>query len=108
MTFELLRRCVVNTFLLSVDPAGMLRFNEAVLNPMRSTDAVKEQGKGILAPLLIGKLNAIIGQDGMDAIGHSLNEVTQAPNRQWSGSLVKVFNVCELRGTVNDREVLTL
>ena len=92
---------------LAVGP-GMLRFREAMLNPVRGTNAVKEQGKGIFVPRLIGKLDAIIGQDGVDAIGHSRNEVTQELNRQWSGSLVEHLNVGELRGAVNSHKQIQL
>jgi hypothetical protein len=60
----------------------MLRLREAMLNPVCSTNAVKEQGKGIFVPLLIGELNAIIRQNGMDAIGHNRNEVAQELNCQ--------------------------
>lgn len=61
---------------LTIGP-GMIGLGQTMLNTVLGTDPVKQQFEGITISLTIGKLDAVIGQDGVDSVGHSGNEMTQ-------------------------------
>lgn len=52
---------------------GMRRLGKAVRNAMLFTHSIKEMREGIAIPLLIGKLDTIIGEHPMELIGYRRN-----------------------------------
>ena len=56
---------------------GMIGFGQAMLYPVFATDTVKQQREGIADALPVDELDVIVGQDGMDFVGHSGNEMAQ-------------------------------
>ena len=56
-------------------------FGQAVLNAMLITDPVKYVMSGIFVLLTVGELHPIVGQDRVDAIGQSVDEVAQKLSR---------------------------
>lgn len=54
-----------------------VEFGQSVVYAMLFTDAVKQQRKSIFVSGTIGQLNAIIGQNRMNFVGDSRNEVSQ-------------------------------
>jgi len=70
----------VHPFHLPICP-GMIDLGEAMLNVVFSTCAGKDVFKGEPVFLPIGKLNTIIGKDGMDFIGSGLNKLVQERGR---------------------------
>src|SRR5687768_8328795 len=66
----------IHPFNLPVRP-GMLGFGQAMVNTMLFADTVKQQLKSIFISGTIGELNAIIGQNRMNFVGNSRNEISQ-------------------------------
>ena len=84
----------------------MIGFGQAMLNPVFGTDTVKQQREGVAVALPIGELDAIVGQDGMDFVGHSSNEMAQELGSHRSGHPLVQLSEGELGGAVNgDKQV---
>lgn len=66
----------VHALHLSVRP-GMIGLGQPMLNLMFGTDAVKQQRKGITVRLSVGELDAVVGQNSVDLVGHSGDEMTK-------------------------------
>ena len=66
--------CAVHPFDLAVGP-GMLDLGQPVLDLMFVTDPVEDVVEGIFVVRHIGELDAVIGQHGVDCIGHSSDQI---------------------------------
>ena len=64
----------VHPFHLAVGP-GMVGFGQPMVNTILMTDAIKDMVKGLAITLPIGKLDAVIGEHGLDLVGYSSNQV---------------------------------
>lgn len=71
---------------------GMVGLGQPMLNPMLGTNAVKQQRKGVTVALAVGKLDAIIREDGMDFIGHDSHEMTQELGSHQAGHPLVQFS----------------
>ena len=79
----------------------MRQFGKAVLNIMFCTDSVKDMHEGVFILLSVGKLDAIICQDGVDFIWQYGDEITQEiGGNSFSFSRVKL-NISKLAGSIN-------
>jgi len=58
----------VHPFHLTIGP-GMVGFGQPMVNPMITTDAIKDMLKGIDIALAIGELDAVIGEHRVDLLG---------------------------------------
>src|SRR5215211_1057487 len=84
----------------------MVRLGELMLDTMLGTDAIKQQWEGVAVALSVDKLDAIVGQDRVDFVGHSGDEVAQELDSDRSGHPFVQFSEGELRGAINgDKQV---
>jgi len=92
----------VHAFHLPICP-GMVDLGEPIFNVVFSTCAGKDMFKGERVFFPIGELNTIIGKNGMDFIGNSLNKLVQErepmlPIRQgrilMSGQCPRTYRAC--------------
>ena len=93
---------------LTVGPR-MVRLREAVLDVVRLTDHVEAhlaRPGGVTIAGLLGKLDAVVGQDRVDAIGYGLQQMFEELPRRSSIGLVDQLGNRELAGAVDaDEEV---
>ena len=95
---------------LTVGPR-MVRFGEPVLDLVRLEDHVEThlaRPDGVPVARLLGELDAIVGQDGVNAIGHGFEWVFQELPRCPSISLADELAGCELAGAVDTDEQVEL
>ena len=59
----------------------MVGFGQAMLNPVFDANTVEQQIKGIAVRRAIGKLDAVICQNGVDLLRYSGNQAAQEFNR---------------------------
>ncbi len=71
----------VHSLYLSVCP-WMIDFGQPVFDVMFSTYAIKDMRESVFILFAIGKLDAIVSEDGMDFIRNDLKEVTQEFSHQ--------------------------
>jgi hypothetical protein len=64
----------IHPFHLAIGPR-MVGFGQPMVNPVCTTDAIKDMVKGIAITLPIGKLDAVIGEHRLDLVGYSSNQV---------------------------------
>ena len=88
---------------LAISP-GMIGFGEAVLDPVLLTHARKDMLEGILIPLAIGALHAIVRQDRVNFIGHGVDEAAQKLRRDGLQGLRVQLSIGKLAGAVNGDE----
>lgn len=68
--------CSVHSLDLPIGP-GVLHLCQPVLDIILVTDPVEDVVGGIFIALLIGELDAIIGEDDVDAVGHGGDQIAQ-------------------------------
>jgi hypothetical protein len=85
---------------------GMIGFGEAVRDAVRLTHTRKDMLEGIVIPLAVGELNAVIRQDRVDFIGHGVDEVAQELRRDGLDGLRVQLGIGKLAGAVDGDEQL--
>ena len=55
----------------------VIGFGQAMLDPVLVTHARKDVRKGIAVTFAVGELDAVVGQDDVDPVGHDCDEVAQ-------------------------------
>ncbi len=93
----------VHAFDLAVGP-GMVDPGEAVLDAVGHADAVEDVLEGVAVPLVVAELDAVVGEDGMDLVRHSCNQVAQELSGLHLASRRMQLGVDELRGAVDGHE----
>src|SRR3954471_7726333 len=83
---------------------GVIGFGQPMFDAMFGTDAVKQQGKSVAIRWAISKLDAVVGQNGVDFIGNCGNQVTQELGSDRSGHTLVQLDKCELGSPVNRDE----
>ena len=89
----------------------MVRLGEPVLNAVCLADHVEAhlaRPGGVPVTRLLGELNAIVGQDGVDAIRHGFQQVFEELPRSSPVRLVDQLGDRELAGTVYADEQVEL
>lgn len=84
---------------------------EPVFDPVCATDHVKAHGAGVDGvPVtgLFGELNAIIGENGMDPVGHDRHQVLQELPHRFSVGLIDELRDCKFTGSVDAHEQIKL
>ena len=66
--------CAVHAFYLAICP-GMVGFGQPMVEALLLADALKEMLKGVLIALAVGKLEAMIGQHGVDLVRYGGDQV---------------------------------
>lgn len=66
----------VHAFHLAIGP-GMVGFGQPMVDARLLADAVKDVEECVLIALPVRELNAVIGQHGVDLVGHGADQVTQ-------------------------------
>ena len=102
----------VHTFDLSVG-LGMVGLGESVLDVMSQTYPIKEvsspAGRGAVAVLRqIGELDAVVGEHGMDAIGHGCGQRLEERRNRLHIGLAHEFREDELAGAIDGHEQVQL
>ena len=100
----------VHPFDLAVGP-GVIGFRQPVLDPVCVADHVKAHGSRIdCVPVsrLLGELYAIIGQDGVDVIGHGFEQVLKELPRGLAIGLFDKLSDSVLAGPINANEEIEL
>jgi hypothetical protein len=64
----------VHAFHLTIRP-GMVGFGQPMVDGILITDAIKDMVKCLYIALAGGELDAVIGQHGVDLVGHGGNQV---------------------------------
>ena len=92
--------CPVHALDLSVGP-GMVHLCQPVFDLMVCANTIEDvfEGKPIL--LAIGELDAVIGQDGVDPVRHSINQVAQELGGNPFSRTLMQFDIGEFRGPVD-------
>src|SRR5687767_13739306 len=85
---------------LTVRP-GMIGLSQAMLDTLFGTDAIKQQRESVTVCWAIGELNAVVGQKGMDFVGHSSDQVTQELGSDRTGHAFVQFSEGKLGCAVN-------
>ena len=99
---RLLNRAV-HPFDLAVGPR-MVRLRQAVFNPIGLANHVKAHWPridGIAVPRLLGELNAVVRENGMDLIWHGFEHVLQELPSSAPVSFFDELGHSELAGAVN-------
>ena len=97
----------VHAFDLAVRP-GVLDLGEPVLNLMLAADPVEDVLEGINVPIMIGELDAIVGQNDVEPVRHGRDQVTQEGCGGHLPGLLVQFHESELGGAVNSDEEIQL
>ena len=95
---------------LSVSP-GMVGFGKPVLDIVRFADHVEAhmaRPSGVAVAWLVGELDAIVGQDRVDAVRNGFEQVLQELPRRSSVSLVDQLGDRKLAGAVDADEQVEL
>ena len=92
---------------LSVGPR-MIRFGQAMFNPARFTDFIELQLASAPRPRLMGKLCAIVGQDGVNLVGQGFNQPAQKSAGVLAFSSLTQFSEDKLRCPVNSHKEIEL
>jgi hypothetical protein len=79
-----------------------------VVDLMLSTDTVKDVLEGIDVLVMIGELDAIIGQNDVEPVGHGGDQVTQEGCGGHLPGLLVQFNESELGSAVDGDEEIQL
>ncbi len=92
---------------------GMIGFGESVFDPMKETEPVEwmtTEAGGWPLPVLrqIGKLDAVVGEHGVDAIRNCFHEGFEERGGRSHISSFDEFNDDELRGAVDGHEQIEL
>jgi hypothetical protein len=59
----------------------MLHLGQPVLNALLTADTLEDMPEGVLVAASVGKLDAVVGQHGVDLLGHGGDEVAQELRR---------------------------
>ena len=90
----------VHAFNLTVGPR-MLDLGEPVLNAMFMANPVKDVLEGEAVSLLIGELDAIVGEDDVNFVGNSGDQIAQELRGQHLAGLAVQFEISKLAGSIN-------
>jgi hypothetical protein len=77
-------------------------------NAVLGADTIKQQFEGVTILLAVGKLNSVIGQDGVDFVGNSGDEMAQEFDRDRPSCPLIQFGIDKLGDSVNGNEQLQL
>ena len=91
---------------LAVGP-GVVRFGEPVLNAVCLADHIEAHRPGVdgvAVPGLLGELDSIVGQDRVDAVGHSFQQVLKKLPCRSPVSLFDKLRDRKLAGAVDGYE----
>ena len=99
--------CTVHAFHLPIGPR-MVQLGQPMLNAMLQADAVKEVEEGVPLPLLVRKLDAVVSQNGMDAVGYGRNQAAQEVTGDGAGHLWMQLRHDELGGAVDGHKQVEL
>ena len=87
---------------------AVLDLGQAVLDLMLAADPVKDVFKGINMPIVIGKLDAIIGEHDVEPVGHGGDQVAQKGSGGHFPGLLVQFHESKLGGAVDGNEEIQL
>ena len=88
---------------LAVRP-GMLDLCEPVFDAMFVADAVEDMLEGVLVARPVGELDAVVGQNGMDGIGHGRDQVAKELGHHQLARRLVQFRIGELGRPVDSNE----
>ena len=79
-----------------------------MVNAVFGTDAIKHHVEGITIFLPVGKLDAIVGQDGVDLVGNRSNEMAQELRSDGPRGPLMQLGKSELGAAVNSTKRYSL
>lgn len=95
----------VHPFDLSVGP-GMLHLGQAMLDAVIVADPIEDVLEGISITSSVGELNAIVGQNGVNGVGHCRDQIAQELSGIHLAGFGVEFRERELGCSVNcDKEI---
>lgn len=97
----------VHSLDLPVGP-GMLHLGQAMLDAVIVADPVEDVLEGISITSPVGELNAIIGQDGMNGVGHGRDQIAQELGGIHFAGFGIELSECELGCSVNCNKEIEL
>jgi hypothetical protein len=86
----------------------VLDLRQPVLDPMFVADAVEDMNEGIAMAFLVGELDAVVGQHGVDGIGNGGDQIAQELRRGHFAGLLVQFGIGKLRRPVDGHEKVQL
>ena len=95
----------VHAFHLAVGP-GMIDFSESVFNVMFLANTVKEAHRCRFILFAVGKLSAVIGQEGVYLVRQGRNDISQELYRGHLLFIRVSFGIGQLAGAVNGHKEL--
>ena len=95
----------VHAFHLAVSP-GVIDFSESVFNVMFLANTVKEVPPYWLVLFAVGKLGAVIGQEGVYLVRQGRNDISQELHRGHLLFIRVSFGIGQLAGAVNGHKEL--
>jgi hypothetical protein len=95
--------CPVHALYLPIGP-GVIGVREPVFNGMFITDTGNDMFEGLLVLFPVGELDTVIGQKGMEAIGHGRDQLTEALCSDRCRGAWMQLRIGELRGAVDGHE----
>ncbi len=88
---------------LAVGPR-VLRLGEAMVDEVLVADPVDDMVEGVFVVRLVGELDAVIGQHGVDDVGHGCDQVPQEVSSDHLAGFPMHFDKGELAGAVDGYE----
>jgi hypothetical protein len=82
----------------------MLHLGEAVIDAVLVADPVKDMVEGIFMPGVVGELDAIISEYGVDGVGHGCDQIAQELSRDDLAGLLMQFDEREIARPVDRHE----
>ena len=93
----------VHPFDLAVGPR-VLHPDQAVLDAILVADAIEDVVEGVFVMGVIGELDTVVGQHGVDGVGHGCDQVAQELRRNHLATFLVQLDERELAGAVNRHE----
>lgn len=93
----------VHAFNLAIGP-GVFDLGQPMLNLMFAADAIKDVLECVNMPVMIGELNAVIGEDDVEPVGHGSDQVAQERSSGHLPGFWMQLDIDELRCPINGDE----
>ena len=93
----------IHPFDLTVGP-GMLDLGQPVLDVMLVADPVEDVVEGVFVVRHVGELDAVVGQHGVDGIGHGSDQIVQELGGDHLARFAMSLDERELAGAVDPHE----
>lgn len=87
-------------FHLPVGPR-MLHLGQPVLDVVLVTDAIENVVEGIFVMSVVGELNAVVGQNDVDAVGHGRDQIAQELRRDHLATFLMQLDKRELARSID-------